>query len=218
MKKTTYCCDLFAKAVKKKEIKSATKGDIVTWHMGKMGFSFCPFCGGPAGVDMQATKVPVQSADTKKKIKKKRRPGDDEDGRNELHRAVMMNDIARVQHLVTGKKIDLNEQDDEGFSALHLAAQEFRKDIVRILLDHGAVVDIRDNNGNTPLTRSLDGCYEALTTNTPDPGAIIKMLLQAGADPKSQNNYGVRIIDTVKWGGPNVNLKQYFLKKNWKQG
>jgi ankyrin repeat protein len=216
MKNVKYCCDRFEKAVKKKEIKSTTKGSIVTWHMGKMGLLFCPFCGASVMWGPQSKAIPEQRTDTKKKTKKKRRPGVDKDGRNELHRAVLVNDIARVQQLMASKKIDVNEQDDEGFSALHLAAQEFRKDIVRILLDNGAVVDIRDDNGNTPLTRSLDSCYEALTTNVPDPGAIIKMLLQAGADPKSQNNYGVKIIDTVKWGGPHINIKQFFNKKNWK--
>jgi ankyrin repeat protein len=216
MKKIKYCCDRFEKAVKKKEIKSATKGSVVTWHMGKMGLSFCPFCGASVMWGPQSKAIPDQPAQEKKKTIKKKRPGVDKDGRNALHHAVLMNDIPRVQQLVTSKKIDVNEQDDEGFSALHLAAQENRKDIVRILLGHGAVVDIRDNNGNTPLTRSLDSCYEALTTNMPDPGAIIKMLLRAGADPNSQNNYGIKIIDTVKMGGPNINIKQFFNKKNWK--
>lgn len=216
MKKITYCCDLFAKAVKKKEIKSATKGSIVTWHMGKMGLSFCPFCGASVMWGPQSKAISEQPAEEKKKTVKKKRPGVDKDGRTALHHAALLNDTARVQQLVTSKKIDVNEQDNEGFSALHLAAQENRKDIVRILLDHGATVDIKDNHGNTPLMRALDSCYEALTTNIPDPGAIIKMLLQAGADPKSQNNYGVKIIDTVKSAGPNINIKQFFDKKNWK--
>jgi uncharacterized protein len=213
MKKAKYCCDLFAKAVKKKEIKSAPKGGIAAWYMGKLGLSFCPFCGAPVRADLLPKQIPEQRADAKKKtIKKRKRPGVDEDGRTELHRAALNNDVARVRQLVAGKKIDINALDDEGFSALHLAAQEYCKDIVRILLDHGAAVDVRDNNGNTPLMRALDSCYIAVTENVPDPGAIIKMLLQAGADPKSQNNFGVKVIEAAKYSGPNVNIKQFFRK------
>lgn len=208
MKKVKYCCDRFAKAIKKKEIKSAPKGDIVTWYMGKLGLSFCPFCGAPVKGDIQANDIPEQQVDAKEKTIKKKRPGVDEDGRNALHHATLMNDIARVQQLVTDKKIDVNALDNEGFSALHLAVQENHKDVVRILFDNGAIVDVRDNHGNTPLMRALDSCYKALATNMPDPGAIIKMLLKAGADPKSQNNYGVKVIDAAKYSG--LDLKQFF--------
>ena len=143
----------------------------------------------------------------KKTPKKKNRSGVDEYGRTDLHYAALENDLARVQQLIASK-IDVNSLDDDGFSALHFAVQENHVDVLRILLDHGATVDVKDRYGNTPLMRALDSCYAAMTMDKPDPGAIIKLLLQAGADPNSENNYGVKIIDLAT--DCDRDLKQFF--------
>jgi ankyrin repeat protein len=121
------------------------------------------------------------------------------------------NDLARVQQLIAGE-IDVNSLDDDSFSALHFAVQENHIDVVRILLDHGATVDVKDCYGNTPLMRALDSCYAAMAMDMPDPGAIIKMLLRAGADPNSENNYGVKIIDLAT--DCDRDLKQFFDQQN----
>jgi uncharacterized protein len=144
----------------------------------------------------------------KQKIqKKKRRPSVDKCSTNDLHIAVLEKDIARVPQLIASG-IDVNALDDEGFAPLHLAAQHNYKDMVRTLLDRGAIVDVKDSYGNTPLMKALDSCYIELALNRPDPGAIIKMLLQAGADPDSKNNYGVKVIDSVR--DCDRDLKQFF--------
>ncbi len=129
--------------------------------------------------------------------KKKKRSGIDEYGRNNLHEAVLENLSKKVRRFIN-KGVDINASDDNGFTALHFAVQENNREIVKILLEAGASVDVKDSYGNTPLMRALNSCYAAMASNAPDPGAIIRMLLQAGADPDSVNNYGVRIIDGAK--------------------
>ncbi len=145
----------------------------------------------------------------KKIPKKKNRPGVDEYGRNDLHYAALKNAIARVRQLIASGT-DVNALDGDGFSPLHFAVQENHRDMVRILLDYGATVDVKDRYGNTPLMRALDSCYAAMVMDRPDPGAIIKMLLQAGADPNSENNYGVKLMDCVT--DCDRDLKQFFRK------
>lgn len=143
----------------------------------------------------------------KKVQKKKRRPSVDECRTNDLHIATLENDIARVRQLIASG-VDVNALDDDGFAPLHLAVQHNYKDMVRTLLDHDAIVDVKDSYGNTPLMKALDSCYIAMAIDSSDPGAIIKMLLQAGADPNSKNNYGVKVIDSVT--DCDRDLKQFF--------
>ena len=45
----------------------------------------------------------------------------------------------------------LNSLDEEGVSLLHLTARLNRVEITRVLIDHGADVDIRLKDGSTPL-------------------------------------------------------------------
>jgi len=48
------------------------------------------------------------------------------------------------------KRININEQDDDGNSALLIACGQPNEQIVRLLLKFGADVDTRDNDGDTP--------------------------------------------------------------------
>ena len=129
--------------------------------------------------------------------KKKTRPGIYEYGRNDLHYASLENKPKYVRRLIK-KGVDINTLDDNGFSALHFAVQENNKEIVIIFLESGARVDVKDSYGSTPLMRALHSCYAAMANDEPDAGAIIKMLLKAGADPYSENNYGIKVIDRAR--------------------
>ena len=44
--------------------------------------------------------------------------------------------------------------DEDGYSALHLAAGEGHDDIVKILVDHGLDVNIQGNSDSTPLMKA----------------------------------------------------------------
>lgn len=77
-----------------------------------------------------------------------------------LHQAVYANDIESVKsHLQKG--VDLNQLGHTvyGFgSALHLAVRENHQEIAPLLLDQGAVVDIRDYYYYTPYYTPIPGC------------------------------------------------------------
>ncbi|NXX60186.1 CSKI2 protein, partial [Scopus umbretta] len=81
----------------------------------------------------------------------------------ELIQAVKNGDIPSVQKLVakikaskskllgSAKRLNVNYQDADGFSALHHAALGGSLDLISLLLEAQATVDIKDSNGMRPL-------------------------------------------------------------------
>ncbi|KIJ58655.1 hypothetical protein HYDPIDRAFT_163196, partial [Hydnomerulius pinastri MD-312] len=67
-------------------------------------------------------------------------------GRTLLHAAAASGDIPMVEYLLT-KNIELPS--DILLTAMN--ARPHRPKIVRLLMDHGAAVDVYDSNGRTPL-------------------------------------------------------------------
>ncbi len=58
---------------------------------------------------------------------------------------------------MVSKKANINFTDQEGFSALHFAAKNGDEAVAKILLDHGANVNLQDkNNRSTPLKIASD--------------------------------------------------------------
>jgi ankyrin repeat protein len=75
----------------------------------------------------------------------------------------------------------------QGDTALHMAAAAYQRDIVELLVAHGADVHARNRLGATPLHYAAD-------MNRRDPGAqakTIAALMSAGADPNVTNRMGV---------------------------
>ncbi|NXJ34912.1 CSKI2 protein, partial [Ciconia maguari] len=81
----------------------------------------------------------------------------------ELIQAVKNGDVPNVQKLVakikaskskllgSAKRLNVNYQDADGFSALHHAALGGSLDLISLLLEAQATVDIKDSNGMRPL-------------------------------------------------------------------
>lgn len=89
-------------------------------------------------------------------------------------------DPVLVNLLVDGG-IDVNEVDKNGDSALLLAVQYGRTDVMNALIKYGANVNIRNKNDKTPLLTALmksDGMIAS------------KILLSAGADAKAISSNG----------------------------
>ena len=107
----------------------------------------------------------------------------DRDGRTALMHAVINQDPESIKLLLKQYKADPNVRDRSGWSALHFAAQSGAREIVRELVEAGAVVDSADEHGNTPLFRAVfayRGTAEAVTS-----------LLELGADPDHLNRHGM---------------------------
>ncbi|KAL4923581.1 ankyrin repeat-containing domain protein [Aspergillus undulatus] len=96
-----------------------------------------------------------------------------------------------VQLLLDIKAVDINSTCNEGRTPLHFAvgscqrirtkeARVVRETVVQILLENGARVDTRDNDGETPLSY-------AAKVHLP---SIVKMLLDKGADINCKDKDG----------------------------
>jgi hypothetical protein len=68
---------------------------------------------------------------------------------SDLLQAAEDGDLAQLKKCLARVRGGVNAADDEGFTALHQAAQEGHADIVQYLLDNGADIDLTDNDGAT---------------------------------------------------------------------
>lgn len=88
-----------------------------------------------------------------------------------LHRACLMNDDAQVRkHLL---KVDNNSHDTSNRYPIHLATVNGNFTIVKLLIENQANPNVQDNEGNTPLIKSIQCGHEHL----------VKYLLSNGANP-----------------------------------
>jgi hypothetical protein len=77
-----------------------------------------------------------------------------------------------------------------GWTPLHYAATGGHLDVMQILLDENAYIDAESPNKSTPLMM-------AAKYATP---AAVKLLLEAGADPRLRNELGLNAIDFAQQG------------------
>ncbi|XP_053504377.1 caskin-1 isoform X4 [Ictalurus furcatus] len=110
----------------------------------------------------------------------------------ELLQAVKTEDLITVQKLLqrpkpgkakllgSAKKVNVNFQDTDGFSALHHAALNGNLELISLLLDSQAMVDIRDQKGMRPL-------HYAAWQGKSEP---MKMLLKSGSSVNTQSDEG----------------------------
>ncbi|XP_034165809.1 caskin-1 isoform X7 [Pangasianodon hypophthalmus] len=110
----------------------------------------------------------------------------------ELLQAVKTEDLITVQKLLqrpkpgkakllgSAKKVNVNFQDTDGFSALHHAALNGNLELISLLLDSQAMVDIRDQKGMRPL-------HYAAWQGKSEP---MKMLLKSGSSVNAQSDEG----------------------------
>jgi hypothetical protein len=113
------------------------------------------------------------------------------------------------------KGVDPNVQDEEGCTPLHRAIAivkdvkiEDEEDFlandecddalycVKLLLDHGADPNIRDNNGNTPVHILASNMYKGINKNYKLTG--LRFLLQSGADLEIVNSQELTATNIMK--------------------
>ncbi|WP_348273520.1 ankyrin repeat domain-containing protein [Streptomyces sp. DSM 40868] len=103
-------------------------------------------------------------------------------GRTAVHYAAADGDADGLSVLLAGGA-DPEEGDHAGWTPLHFAAQAQAPSAIEVLLASGATVDAEDGHGNTPLWRAVF-CSQG-------EGVVIRLLLEAGADPDRGNAHGV---------------------------
>lgn len=110
----------------------------------------------------------------------------DEFGRTPLHYVPV--DLPADRHASETQRLidegcDPDLQDRKGWTALHFAAQARSTDAARVLITAGANVELTDSFGNAPLFRAVF-CARGEV-------GVVRLLLEAGADPNRKNKNGV---------------------------
>lgn len=103
---------------------------------------------------------------------------------NAMMLAALNGDLDLVKLLID-KDAEVNKK---GWAPLHYAAANGHDDIVQLLIDHSAYLDTPSPNGTTPLMMAARGNH--ITT--------MKVLLDAGADPRIKNQIGMSALDFAK--------------------
>lgn len=118
---------------------------------------------------------------------------------------------------------DLNFQDEDGLTALHVAVRYGRLKIVEELLMLGANAKLTDKEGNSPLHYAvknhglqddLDECQNKLKINSQEvSNLIVKLLINANANPNLRNKKGLAPLHIAVQGENNTLVKS-LLKAN----
>ena len=87
-----------------------------------------------------------------------------------LHECVAAHDTARLQEILNEKKGGLNDRDEAGNTALHLAAKAGENEMCRLLLQAGADANACDADGNLPAEVALNDATAAVCTVPANPG------------------------------------------------
>ena len=103
---------------------------------------------------------------------------------NAMMLAALNGDVDLVKLLID-KDAEVNKK---GWAPLHYAAANGHDDVVQLLIDHSAYLDTPSPNGTTPLMMAARGDH--ITT--------MKVLLDAGADPRVKNQIGMTALDFAK--------------------
>ena len=140
----------------------------------------------------------------------------DNDGCTCLHGAARYGYTKTVRYLVGLPEVELDHRDDDNNSALHLAVDENRTDIVQVLIDAGADIDTQNHAGCSPL-------HSACASGTLE---VLKLLVRGGAGVRTTNDQGrtclhlaaeLGHIDIVRYlvGLPEVELNRRDTEKNY---
>ena len=95
-------------------------------------------------------------------------------------------DVIR-QHIAAGTDLNLREPIGGG-TALIAAASTGQNDSVILLIEGGADLEVKNNDGSTALLTAAFLCHEE----------VLRTLLKRGADRNARNNAGATALDSVE--------------------
>ena len=122
----------------------------------------------------------------------------------ELFDACRDADLARLRALVPRASAeDLAWQEpNSGWTPLHMAAEMADVELVEVLIQAGAPLDVRDAHGQTPLHIAVDSEVDgAHQSSSPLSLLVTRALVQAGADVDARAHDGRTPADWARSSG-----------------
>lgn len=113
-----------------------------------------------------------------------------------LERAITAGYVEFVKKLIETEQVNINKLNGTGYSALHLAAIVNNPEIIKLLLENGAFININDLSGFTPLEVAVnEGSFDSacvLIENGADQtfimdGRLDAKMLQQSQDASNEN-------------------------------
>lgn len=114
---------------------------------------------------------------------------------NELAGAIERGDLDEIEAMVSAEPELANAVFAEGSTPLHLATLCNHKEIVKFLISNGADVNVKDDNGYTPIFGAVFD-YEA-----GDRSETVKMLIAYGADVNATDTGGLTPLHNAAMNG-----------------
>lgn len=153
------------------------KMQIKNWHRTTIAISFLTTLYAISGCNEK--KGPTQNAYVSERRVKP--------SKINIHTAVLTGNIEALKQDITAGT-NLNEKDPLGGSSPLISASLFGKtDMAKMLIDAGADVNFKNNDGSTALHTASFFCRPE----------IVKMLLDKGADKTIRNKYGSTAYESV---------------------
>ena len=125
----------------------------------------------------------MHTADSEKMLVRRR----DKNGRTRVARACAVNDIDAVREFLKDHPEELDEPDNAGNTPLQIASLEGFTNIVRLLLKKGCKFDTENCDRDSPLIDSVENSHLE----------VVKLLLEAGVNPRKLNAKGEEPADLV---------------------
>jgi len=122
----------------------------------------------------------------------------DEDGLTPLHLAAMSGNTDKTLKFLRRTKFNVNDKTPDGMTAIHFVLSAPNTKMLKLLLEHGASVTTKDNNGNTALHHAVRYIGGGLYRPVEEDLALLELLLKHGANLNAKNNYGKTPIDLAK--------------------
>jgi len=79
-----------------------------------------------------------------------------------VHLSAMNGHLDVVQYLINSGVVDINAQDKDGRTALHCACADGAEDVVKLMVQEGARMDMTDNDGYKPLHHGALNEHDAI--------------------------------------------------------